>query len=127
MSNITLSPYLFFTGKCREAMEFYKSVFGGELELNMREDAPEMVFHAHLTGGVAEILGSDGTRKEPYETCFITLAFGGSDAEKLTEIFNLLAAGGKVEHELKKQFWGATFGMVTDKFGVDWMVNITED
>jgi PhnB protein len=88
-------------------------------------DAADMVMHAHLTSSAVEIMASDGTPKEPYETSFITLALGGTDLEKLTGIFNILAKGGKVEHELKKQFWGDTFGMLTDKFGVDWMVNVS--
>jgi len=128
MSAITLDPYLFFTGNCKEAMEFYKEVFGGELKVMMNEGNPEMagtVMHAYLSGGDATLMASDGTRKDPYETSFISLSLGGSDAERLTELFNKLADGGKVTSALKTESWGDTFGSLTDKFGVDWQVNIS--
>jgi len=126
MSEIKLIPYLFFVGNCREAMEFYKIVFGGELSLSPYEgERADKIMHAHLSGGEISLMASDSTRTEPYETSSISLSLGGTDSEKLTNTFNALAVGGKVQAELTKQFWGDTFGMLTDKFGVDWMVNIS--
>jgi PhnB protein len=134
MSQINLKPYLFFTGNCKEAMEFYKSVFGGDLTIQMMDDAPVedaakmtgKVMHASLVSDNISFMASDGSRTEPYEMSCITLSLDGSNAEKLTEMFNALAEGGKVTSPLKKEYWGATFGMLTDKFGIDWMVNIGE-
>ena len=127
MSAVTFNPYLFFTGNCKEAMEFYKEVFGGNVEYAMFEGMPEMdgkVMHAHLTGGLIEFMASDGMRTEPYGVCSITLSLGGKDTEVLTGLFNKLAEGGKIDSPLKVEAWGDTFGTLTDKFGTDWMVNI---
>jgi PhnB protein len=118
-----LNPYLFFTGNCAEAMEFYKSIFGGELKTMPNEGRPGLM-HADLTSDDITILATDGMRTSPYETSFVTLSLNGSDSEKITAAFNALAEGGEVTNPLKTEVWGDTFGMLTDKFGVDWMVNI---
>jgi len=125
MSKVTFNPYLFFTGNCKEAMEFYKGIFGGEVTYQMHYDDPNKVMHAQLDGGEIEFMGSDGDRTTPYETCRISLSLSGTDTDKLTGFFKALAEGGNVESDLKTESWGDTFGMVTDKYGVDWMVNIT--
>jgi len=126
MSDTTLGPYLFFTGDCGAAMEFYKSVFGGELAMTMHQgEMAGKVMHAHLYGGEVTFMASDGTRTTPYETSRISMSLGGSDLEKLTAMFDKLGEGGKVDMPLAKQFWGDTFGQLTDKFGIDWMVNIS--
>lgn len=143
MSDINLDAYIFFTGNCQEAMELYKSIFGGELsvmswdqmppeggqtdvDMTGMKSAEEMkgkVMHASLTGGIARLMGADTPRPE-LGTGKISLSLSGADEAKLTDIFNKLSEGGQVVDSLKKQFWGDTFGVVTDKFGVDWMVNI---
>lgn len=136
MSKITLDAYLFFTGNCRQAMEFYHSIFGGDLKIQTNGEVPgeqteemkakaDNVMHAQLSGGLIDLMGSDGTRTEPYDVSNISLSLSGTDHQQLEEIFNKLAEGGKVVAPLKKEFWGDTFGMVTDKFGTDWMVNIS--
>ncbi|MBU6389753.1 VOC family protein [Patescibacteria group bacterium] len=136
MNPISLDVYLFFSGNCREAMEFYHSVFGGELSIQtmgevpggageMSDEMKNRVTHASLHGGEVALLGSDNDRTEPYGTSNISLCLGGTDETKLRELFNKLSQGGKVTSELKKEFWGDTFGTVTDKFGTDWMVNIS--
>ncbi len=136
MSNIDFQPYLFFTGNCKEAMTFYQTVFGGELVIQTYAEAPgekpeemqgmdDKVMHATLTGGAIRFMASDSTRKEKFGQSFITLSLGGSDEEQLTKIFHMLTDGGEVTSELKKEFWGDIFGTVTDKFGVEWMINIT--
>jgi PhnB protein len=136
MNTIDLQVYMFFTGNCREAMEFYKSVFGGELTLQTfgevpGEKSPEMqgmddnIMHATLQGGLVSFMASDSTRKEKFGDSFISLSLGGQDEAMLRDVFAKLSEGGNVTSELKKEFWGDTFGTVTDKFGVDWMVNIT--
>jgi PhnB protein len=120
-----LDPYLFFTGNAAEAMAFYKDVFGGELTTSPKENGAGLM-HADLTGGDIELMACDGDRTEPYETSPITLSLSGTDAGKIKGAFAKLAEGGTVTSALKVESWGDTFGTVTDKFGVDWMVNFTE-
>ncbi len=132
MEKAQLDPYIFFTGNCREAMEFYKTVFGGELTMSTYDEAPGekpensagKVMHSKLTGGLISFMGSDSTRTKPFGESFITLSITGDDEKELRTTFDKLGAGGKVTSALKKEFWGDTFGTLTDKFGVDWMVNI---
>ncbi|HEY1074315.1 MAG TPA: VOC family protein [Patescibacteria group bacterium] len=137
MPTFTLDAYLFFTGNCREAMEFYKEVFGGELSVQTygaaQSDLPEemkhmgdKVMHALLNGGLIRLMASDSTR-DKFEDSFISLALGGTDEAKLREVFEKLSDGGKVTQPLKKESWGDVFGSLTDKFGVDWMVNISTE
>lgn len=133
MSAIKLDPYLFFKGECREAMEFYQSVFGGELQVQTYGDVPgaapasgkeSWVMHANLTGGDVTLMASDAEQASP-EAKKIELSLGGDDEAKLRKIFEGLSAGGQVRSALKKEFWGDTFGTLTDKYGILWMVNIT--
>jgi PhnB protein len=130
----TLNPYLNFNGNAAEAMTFYRSVLGGELSIQTFEDAgmaqsdreKNLTVHAALTGGGISLFASDG--RPDMEVKFgdnVHLSLQGGDAATLTGYFNGLGAGGRVDMPLAKQFWGDTFGMVTDKFGVHWMVNIT--
>ena len=130
----TLSPYLNFNGNTREAMEFYKSVLGGELTLQTfaesgmptKAEFKDHIVHAHLQSGEISIMASDaGDQGEVTFGTSVHLSLVGSDEAGLTEIFNKLAEDGKVDMPLEEQFWGDTFGMLTDKFGIHWMVNIT--
>lgn len=128
-----LNPYLNFNGNAKEAMEFYKSVLGGELIMQtMRESGmpvadeyKDQIIHAQLTSGDIILMASDTADhgKAEFGTS-VHLSLVGSDEAGLTEIFNKLAEGGKVDMPLQKQFWGDTFGMLTDKFDIHWMVNI---
>jgi PhnB protein len=79
--------------------------------------------HSALTGGIIELMGSD-TAKASTKAAKISLSFSGDNEEKLTKIFNDLSDGVEVQTPLKKEFWGDTFGQLTDKYGVDWMVSI---
>jgi PhnB protein len=132
--NVTLSPYLNFDGKTAEAMRFYQSVLGGDLNIQTFADAgmaqndteKNLTLHAALTSNGITLFGSDG--RPDQKVIFgdnVHLSLQGGDSEKVTSYFNGLAAGGHVDMPLAKQFWGDTFGMLTDKFGVHWMVNIT--
>lgn len=138
MSKVTLDIYPFFMGNCREAMEFYKSIFGGELTIQTYGEVPgdkpeemkgmdDKVMHASLKGGDIEMMASDSTRKAPFGPSFISLSLSGTDEEKLRSLFDKLSEGGEVTSPLKKEFWGDIFGSLTDKFGIDWMVNIGEE
>ena len=133
MSTPTLTPYLNFDGNCAEAMKFYHSILGGDLSMQTFEQAhmsqsPEVknrIVHALLKNGTCTFMASDGNMSMNIKFGDnVSMSLVGEDQEKLTNVFNKLAHGGNVKMPLAKQFWGDTFGMVTDKFGVRWMVNI---
>ena len=129
-----LEPYIFFKGDCQEAMNFYKNIFGGELEVvsydTMPDDMPgkaEMagkLMNAVLSGGDVVIRGSDTQQASP-ETKKVELCLTSDDEEKMRKVYDQLAEGGNAKYPLKKEFWGDIFGTLTDKFGVDWMIDIT--
>jgi PhnB protein len=129
-----LNPYLSFKNNAREAMEFYKSVFGGTLKLNTFKEyhasqTPEednLIMHAELNAGeVLTFFASDTpSRMEFHPGTNINMSLTGDDEGELNRYFQKLSSGGKVSMPLKKEVWGDTFGMCTDKFGVGWMVNI---
>lgn len=134
MDKVTLHPYLFFAGNCREAMEFYKNIFGGELKMQTYSEAPgnsdesmkDKIMHAYLAGGDIELMASDSESASP-ATRKVELCLGGTDEAKLRKIFDGLSEGGNVKYPLKKEFWGDIFGTLTDKYGVDWMTSITTE
>ena len=129
-----LNPYLTFNGDARQAMEFYKEVFGGSLALNSygefgQADAPnsDKIMHGMLetTGGFT-LMGADnppGMEFAPGNTFSVSLS--GDDEAELRGYWEKLSEGGSVSVPLEKQMWGDVFGMCTDRFGVPWMVNIT--
>ncbi len=135
MADISLNPYIFFDGQAEEAMEFYKKVFGGELTIQKMSEVPEearqaainpdpnRVMHASLDGGMVKLMASDSA-KASQKAAKIELSLNGSNAVMLREVYKALSEGGEATMPLAKQFWGDEFGMLTDKFGVDWMVNI---
>jgi PhnB protein len=134
MSDVTLDVYLYFKGQCREAMEFYKDIFGGELTVQTYADVPGMsddestkdwLMHARLEGGDIKLMASD-TKKASSTASKVDLSLGGTDETRLREIFGKLSVDGKVNSPLKKEFWGDVFGSLTDKYGVNWMMNIAE-
>jgi PhnB protein len=130
-----LNPYVSFPGTARQAMEFYRDVFGGELAMNTfgeygQADAPgaDKIMHAMLTApnGFA-LMGSDtppGMEYNPGDNMSISLS--GDDGAELHGYWDKLAAAGKVTMPLEKQMWGDEFGMVVDQYGVPWMVNIAQ-
>ena len=130
-----LNPYINFNGSTRQAMEFYKSVFGGDLrlstfkEFNASQDPSEdnKIMHAELNSdnGI-RFMASDVPNRMQYQpgTNF-NMSLTGDDEAELTGYFGKLSAGGKVSQPLEKAPWGDSFGMCTDKFGINWFVNIT--
>jgi PhnB protein len=129
----TLNPYLGFTDNAREAMEFYQSVFGGDLDLNTFEEfgaatGPEgqKVMHARLaTPDGFTLMAADtpeGMEHRPGNTVSVSLS--GTEGEGLDRYFGQLCEGGTVTMPLEKQMWGDMFGMCVDRFGTSWMVNI---
>lgn len=132
-----LNPYIFFNGNAKEAMEFYKSVFGGNLEIQTMGEVPEdvqkmagnppkdNVMHAKLEADGITILASDSP-KASSKTSKVELSIMGENESDLRSIYEKLSQGGKTSMPLQKQFWGDIFGTLTDKYGVDWMVNIAQ-
>ena len=128
-----LNPYIQFESNARSAMEFYQSVFGGELASNTFKefgashgpDDDDKLMHSQLeTPSGFTLMASDtpqGTPYNPGENIAISLS---GDDEELRGYYEKLSDGGKVTVPLEKQMWGDEFGMVTDKFGINWMVNI---
>jgi PhnB protein len=130
-----LNPYIAFAGTAREAMEFYKSVFGGTLTLNTFGEfgAPDAalndkIMHALLeTDAGYTIMASDtapGMQVTPGTN--ITLSLSGDDDAALRGYWEKLAESGTVTMPLEKQMWGDEFGQLTDRYGIPWMVNITQ-
>ena len=134
--NSKLNPYISFRDNAREAMEFYRDVFGGELELNTfgeygDKDAPEanLVMHSQLTTSSGyTLMGADtppGMDHTPGTN--ITVSLSGDNAEELRGYWAKLSEGGEVSVPLEKQMWGDEFGMCADRFGIGWMVNVAGD
>jgi len=137
-NNAIVQSYLFFDGKCEEAIEFYKKALGADVKMLMRfKDSPEppppgcgptdasKVMHAQFQIGATVIMASDGRATgNPKFEGFAQALTVPTEAEA-DKAFNALAKGGKVEQPLAKTFFSAKFGMVVDKFGVFWMVMVT--
>lgn len=133
---MVVTPYLHFEGKAEEALNFYKDAFDGEIVMLSRykdgpmqvdEDWKDKIMHARLNFGKSMIMVSDGPKD--FKTTVnghIQLSIEFDDEQKMEEVFNKLAADGKVTLPLAKQFWGAKFGMLVDKYGTGWMVNKEE-
>ena len=131
---VNLNPYLAFDGNAAEAMEFYKSVLGGELTINtfgqLGQTDPavaDKVMHAQLTGGLGTLMASDLGPGMPYSPGnTITVSLSGDPAQGLEDAWAKLSDGGQVTMPFEKQMWGDIFGMLVDKFGVPWMVNVSQ-
>ena len=131
-----VQPYLFFDGRCEEAIEFYKSALGAKVDLMMRfKDSPEpvpagmcapgsddKVMHAALRIGNTVVMASDGMAGGKPEFKGFSLSVNAANEAEADKMFGALGKGGKVIMPLGKTFYSPRFGMVTDKFGVGWMV-----
>lgn len=136
-----IQPYLFFNGRCEEALEFYRKAVGAEVEMIMRfnesPDAPppgtvpagfeKKIMHASFRIGDSTIMASDGcsAEKQAFEGFSLSLTLP-TEAEA-DKIFGALAEGGQVQMPLGKTFWAKRFGMVQDRFGIGWMINVPGD
>ncbi|TDV52151.1 VOC family protein [Actinophytocola oryzae] len=128
-----LNPYISFAGNARQAMEFYEQVFGGTLALNTfgefgGEEQADKIMHGMLeTPGGYTIMGADNPPGQPHQPGNnIAVSLSGDDADELRGHWNRLSEGATVTVPLEKQMWGDEFGMLTDKFGISWMVNIAQ-
>lgn len=133
-----VQPYLFFDGRCEEAVEFYRSAFGAEVTLLMRfKDSPEppqpgmvppgsedKVMHASFRIGDTTVMASDGQCQGLPSFQGFSLSLTVLNETEADRVFAVLAEGGRVQMPLAKTFWSPRFGMVADRFGVSWMINV---
>jgi len=138
-TTVQLIPYLMYAGNCEEALNFYKSILGGNLEIRSRYDNPNMnvpadyknkVLHARLgIGGGFTLFGSDNFPGKPTHKTSgdvsLSLIFTG-DLERAKTAYEKLAEGGKAGLPFAKQFWGDWHGNLVDKYGFNWNINFEE-
>jgi PhnB protein len=127
------NPYLTFSGDCRDALNYYKQCFNGEIvSMQTFGEAPgtsegpqgKMIMHAVFRAGSIFFMASDAAPGQPlHGGNNITLNVDFENADLQEKVFKKLADGGVVNMPLQDTFWGARFGMVTDKFGINWMTN----
>ena len=133
----TIIPYISFNGSCREAMNFYRECLGGELELieageQLAQPAPKdsgkLIFHSSLAkDGVQIMMGSD--MMGPYPDASdgrIAMAYNCLDKDEIYSLFDKLLAGGTALSTVKEESWGL-FGMLVDRFGIKWMLNLNHE
>jgi len=133
-----IQPYLFFNGRCDEAIDFYTKVLGAEAKMVMRfKDSPEpprpgmlppgaenKVMHGELRIGDSSLLVSDGHCQGELTFEGFSLSLSVTDAAEAERLFAALSAGGQVRMPLAKTFFSARFGMLADRFGVGWMIHV---
>lgn len=130
-----LNPYLNFNGQCEVAFKFYEQCLGGEITVMltygsspMAEQTPpewrEKIMHARLAVGDEVLMGSDSPPGQQYEAIKgISVALNVNDPAEAERVFSALAENGTIQMRIQSTFWAARFGMLTDQFGVPWMVN----
>jgi PhnB protein len=129
---IGIQPYITFNGNCEEAVNYYKDVLGGELLFIQRYGESPMkgmgadsnVMHCTLKVGETHIMASDSPEGQPATAgSNISLAIGSNDPDGAEKMFERMAEGGNVTMPMQQTFWAERFGMLTDKFGINWMFN----
>lgn len=136
MSKTYIQPYVFFSGQCEEAIEFYKKTIGAEVVFMMRyDDSPtphqpgmvpegwgQKIMHTTLRIGGSEIMCSDGCGSQPFSGFSLSLSV--PDEAEARRAYDALVEGGEVNMPLTKTFWSPAFGMLKDRFGMEWMVSV---
>ncbi|MDH3296305.1 MAG: VOC family protein [Acidimicrobiia bacterium] len=126
-------PYLYFAGNCRQAFTRYHEIFGGELTIMDGSDAPpgavapdktDLVMHASLNNGDELLMASDSYDDNFTPAQGVAVHYSTSDLERARSIFEQLSEGGTVTMPGQEQFWTPFYGMVTDRFGIPWQVNV---
>ena len=139
--NRMIQPYLFFNGSCEQAIEFYRKVLGTEVEMMMRfKESPEppppgavppgfenKIMHASFRVGQTTVMASDGCSAEKPSFQGFSLSLSVLNEKEADRVFGALADGGQVKMPLTKTFWSPRFGMVEDRFGIGWMINVVAD
>ena len=129
-----INAYLNFNGNCREAMVFYQQCLGGELSLQTIEGSPvetqcpaaiqHHILHASLLKESLVLMASDMTGPDGFiKGNTVALSLNCSSEKEIKTFFSNLSTEGHISHPLDEQFWGATFGVLTDKYGIRWMLN----
>jgi PhnB protein len=140
MASTRIEPYLFFSGRCEEALAFYSTALGAETTFMMRySDSPEAtppgmlapgfenkVMHATFTIAGNTLMTSDGCDDKTSFSGF-KLSLSLPTQAETERAFNLLAEGGSIQMPLSKTFWSPSFGMLTDRFGLGWMVSVEDE
>jgi len=135
---VQILPYLFFDGRCEEALDYYRQALDAEVGMLMRyKDSPEppppgmlptgsenKVMHATFRIGNAVVMASDGSCAGQPNFQGFSLSLIVADADQADRFFNALADGGQVQMPLGETFWSPRFGMVSDRFGISWMINV---
>ena len=138
MSKTLIQPYLLFGGRCEEALEFYRKAIGAEVEMIMRfkespaptppgmlaEGFENKVMHSSFRVGETTIMASDGCSPEDGNFHGFSLSLAVSGEADADRVFAALADGGSVKMPLGKTFWSPRFGMLTDRFGLGWMITV---
>jgi PhnB protein len=135
-----IEPYLFFDGRCEEAIEFYRGALGAEVEMLMRfKDSPEpsqmelppgsedKVMHSSFRVGDSRVMASDGMCQGKPSFQGVSLSITVADLAEAERRFNALAEGGQVQQPLIQTFFSPGFGMVADRFGVSWMIVVAAE
>ena len=129
-----LNPYLSFNGNCAAAFRFYEKVLGGKIAMSMTygespmaaqtsPDFRDKIMHTRLITGDAVLMGSDAPPGRYQQASGITVALGVDTAAEAERIFHALAEKGTVQMPIAETFWAVRFGMLTDQFGIPWMIN----
>ena len=132
-----LAPYLTLSGNTREVLEFYKSIFGGNIEIMTWSEAPDEVcggaekkaaikdnvMHGCLTNESFMLMAADSVQDPSQAVNSTHLSFNCTSVDEIDSLFKKLSDGGTITMPLDNTFWGARFGMLTDKYGVPWMLN----
>lgn len=136
-----INPYLNFLGNTEEAFNFYKSVFGGEFSsfvrfrdtehgANLPEEDKDKLMHVSLPIGNTILMATDALESAGHNLRIgdnFSISITPENMDEANKIFDGLSAGATIEVPIQKMFWGAWFGMLTDKFGVKWMLNYDEN
>ena len=136
-----IQPYLFYNGRCEEAVEFYRKAIGAEVVLMMRfKESPEppkpgmvppgfenKIMHTSFRVGQTTVMASDGCSAEKPNFQGFSLSISVPNEAEADRVFGALAEGGQVRMPLAKTFWSPRFGMVQDRFGIGWMVSVMQE
>lgn len=137
MQTPLIQPYLMFGGRCEEALEFYRSALGAQVDMLMRfSESPDptppgmlppgfenKVMHASFRIGDNMLMASDGCEEGSQFNGF-SLSISVATEDEADRFFNALSDGGQVQMPLAKTFWSPRFGMLADRFGIHWMINV---
>ena len=131
---MSVNPYLFFSGNCREALTRYQEIFGGQLDLMPMSDMPaaeqpvpedqaDLIMHAALNFDGNLLMASDDPTGDGQPAKGVAVSYSVADVATAERVFDGLAEGGQVTMPLSETFWSPKFGMCVDRFGISWMVS----